>query len=123
MRKLIFLMIYIILTFTLFSQDKTSDAIKTLDRKYTDSMNNTITGSIKKNPGGWYLNLKYNDKMIEGDFQRQASVNLPVNSFPLNIKINKIKYRGNISQKIPVFGVIIMRLIFPAAVEYKLKEV
>jgi hypothetical protein len=93
MRKIIFLMIILFFTFTLFSQDKTSKG-----------MNNTITGSIKKEPGDWYINLKYNEKNIEGDFQRQAFVNLPVNTYPLNVTINKIKYKGNISQKIPVFG-------------------
>ena len=153
MRKIIFLIISLFLTFTLFPQDKTSDVMKTQDKtsdvmktqdktsdvmktqdktsdvmktqdktsdvmktqdktsdvmktqdKTSDVMANTITGSIKKGMGNWIINLSYNDKKIEGDFQREAFVNLPVNTYPLNITIGKIKYKGRISQKIPVFG-------------------
>lgn len=79
-----------------------NENIKILKDYY--EIKNNVTGTIKKNPGGWVVDLKYNNNEIKGDFWKRASIELPVNDFRIELEINNKDYKGTIRQKKPLFG-------------------
>jgi hypothetical protein len=94
-RKLFFINLFGFLLFGLFSafpEDTTTD------------LKNRLVGTIKKNPGSWYISMKYNDMKIDGNFYKPAPVEMVIDSFIIELEINKLKYKGNLLFKKPMVG-------------------
>ena len=92
MKKIIFI-VFSILTLTfIYSADNSSD------------LNNKLTGTISRTYGNWDIDMHYNDIAIKGDFNKQVSIELPVNVYEVNFLIDKKKYTGKITQMKPLFA-------------------
>lgn len=96
--KLIFLIFIFFLFITNVFADETEDKKK---EPQTEYMTGTINIKFSKY---WYINMTYNDKIIEGKFDKRVPMSLPKNRYVIEIRIGDKMYKGSIYRKSPLFG-------------------
>ena len=97
-----FKVLLIVLLFFLFLTNIFTDES---EKKIEGDQTGHITGTINlKFTRYWYIDMTYNDKIIQGEFSKKVGLNLPKNRYSVEIRIGDKMYKGSIFRKSPVFG-------------------